>query len=236
MFHVEGWRAGGRSYPPAGKSCNGVKGFPLIKLLHVSWTIRLTSPREPGALLPSSHRITRYLVGFTMGFRIMRLVTLWLVASAEAFRVHGTSATHGTKGVQGGAARGQESTKEVNKKGPGSHDVCSVGDSPAACRELTAKYRGGGEFISTFHLPVHCPLDGLIWSRFEPSYQNCSHITPRNRGKKRLRSSCLCVPRCSSCVPCSNWSMFLFSTWNTQTSDASCRTLKTLGVRHTPKS
>ncbi|CAM9102603.1 unnamed protein product [Laminaria digitata] len=78
-----------------------------------------------------------------MGFRIMRLVTLWLVASAEGSRVHGASAPHGTKGVQGGTARGHESTKEVNKKATGSHDVCSVGDSPAACRELTAKYRGG---------------------------------------------------------------------------------------------
>lgn len=85
-----------------------------------------------------------------MGFRIMRLVTLWLVASAEGFRVHGASAPHGAKGVQGGTARGQESTKEVNKKATGSHDVCSVGDSPAVCRELTAKYRGGGEFVSAF--------------------------------------------------------------------------------------
>lgn len=84
-----------------------------------------------------------------MGFRIMRLVTLWLVASAEGFRVHGASATHGAKGVQGGTARGHESTKEVNKKAAGSHDVCGVGDSPATCRELTAKYRGGGEFIFT---------------------------------------------------------------------------------------
>lgn len=102
----------------------------------------------------------------------MRLVTLWLVASAEGSRVHGPSAPHGTKGVQGGTARGHESTKEVNKKATGSHDVCSVGDSPAACRELTAKYRGGGEFNYAFTYPFTARGVGLTWSRFETSCQN----------------------------------------------------------------
>lgn len=84
-----------------------------------------------------------------MGTGIMRLVTLWLVASSEAFRVHGASAAPGAKGVQGAHKRGRESSKEVNKKGSASPDVCSVGDSPATCRELTAKYRGGaGEVAS----------------------------------------------------------------------------------------
>lgn len=82
----------------------------------------------------------------------MRLVTLWLVASAEAFRVQGASTTHGAKGVQGGgstthAKRGGQSTKEVNKKATGSPEVCSIGDSPATCGELTAKFRGGGERV-----------------------------------------------------------------------------------------
>lgn len=90
-----------------------------------------------------------------MGFSIMRLVTLWLVASTEGFRVHGASAPHGAKGVQGGTARGQESTKEVNKKATDSHNVCSIGDSPAVCRELTAKYRGGGERVC-FSLYLSC--------------------------------------------------------------------------------
>lgn len=68
---------------------------------------------------------------------------MWLVASAEGFRVHGASAVHGAKGVQVPPKRGRESSKEV-KKGAASPDVCSVGDSPATCRALTEKYRGGG--------------------------------------------------------------------------------------------
>lgn len=80
-----------------------------------------------------------------MGIRIMRLVTLWLVASAETFRVHGASAA-----MQGGKGVGREATKGVSKKqqraaAAAAKEVCSVGDSPATCRELTAKYRGGGE-------------------------------------------------------------------------------------------
>lgn len=76
----------------------------------------------------------------------MRLVTLWLVASAESFRVHGASAA-----MQGGKGVGREATKGVSKKqqraaAAAAKEVCSVGDSPATCRELTAKYRGGGEY------------------------------------------------------------------------------------------
>lgn len=76
----------------------------------------------------------------------MRLVTLWLVASAETFRVHGASAaTHGAKGVQGReAAKGM--SKKQQRAATAAKEVCSVGDSPATCRELTAKYRGGGEY------------------------------------------------------------------------------------------
>lgn len=111
------------------------------------------APRPPTQQGPPHDLKPRYLVGFTMGFRIMRLVTLWLVASAEGFRVHGASATPGAKGVQGSTARGHQSTKEVNKKAAGSHGVCSVGDSPTTCQELTAKYRGGGEFIFTQTCP-----------------------------------------------------------------------------------
>lgn len=82
---------------------------------------------------------------YTMGIRIMRLVTLWLVASAETFRVHGASAA-----MPGGKGVGREATKGVSKKqqraaAAAAKEVCSVGDSPATCRELTAKYRGGGE-------------------------------------------------------------------------------------------
>lgn len=68
---------------------------------------------------------------------------MWLVASAEGFRVHGASAAHGAKGVQGAHKRGRESSKEV-KEGAASPEVCSVGDSPATCQALTEKYRGGG--------------------------------------------------------------------------------------------
>lgn len=74
----------------------------------------------------------------------MMLVTLWLVSSAEAFRVHGASTAQGAKGVQG-SKRGRESTAKGVDKAGGAQEVCGVGDSPAACRELTAKYRGGGE-------------------------------------------------------------------------------------------
>lgn len=84
-----------------------------------------------------------------MGIRIMRLVTLWLVASAETFRVHGASAAmQGGKGVQGR----EPTNKGVSKKqqraaAAAAKEVCSVGDSQATCREITAKYRGGGEYL-----------------------------------------------------------------------------------------
>lgn len=80
----------------------------------------------------------------------MRLVTLWLVASAETFRVHGaTAATPGAKGVQGREQPANKnkglSKKQQRAAAAAAKEVCSVGDSPATCRELTAKYRGGGE-------------------------------------------------------------------------------------------
>ncbi|CAM9546917.1 unnamed protein product [Scytosiphon promiscuus] len=82
-----------------------------------------------------------------MGISIMRLATLWLVASAETFRVHGASAAaQGAKGVQG---RDSAKSKGLSKKqqraaaAAAAKEVCSVNDSPATCRELTAKYRGG---------------------------------------------------------------------------------------------
>lgn len=77
----------------------------------------------------------------------MRLITLWLVVSAETFGAHGASAAmQGAKGVQG-----REATKGLTKKqqraaAAAAKEVCSVGDSPATCRELTEKYRGGGEY------------------------------------------------------------------------------------------
>lgn len=74
----------------------------------------------------------------------MRLVTLWLVASAEAFRVHGAAAHAAAKGVQGGHKRAREQSTEISKGT--AKDVCNVGDSPATCRDLTAKYRGGGRW------------------------------------------------------------------------------------------
>lgn len=88
----------------------------------------------------------------------MRLVTLWLVASTEAFRVHGVSAAtaapwHGAKGVQGKGKRGRETattataSNEISGAGGTAGDVCKAGDSTATCQELTAKYRGGGEFV-----------------------------------------------------------------------------------------
>lgn len=84
-----------------------------------------------------------------MGIRIMKLVALWLVASAETLHVHGASAT-GPKGKAQGV-QGRESVKGLSKKqqraaAAAAKEVCSVGDSPATCRELTAKYRGGGEW------------------------------------------------------------------------------------------
>lgn len=100
----------------------------------------------PGRQTHKPNKQIKRLHGATMGIRIMRLVTLWLVASAETFHVHGASAAMpGAKGVQG-----REATKGVSKKqqraaAAAAKEVCSVGDSPATCRELTAKYRGGGE-------------------------------------------------------------------------------------------
>lgn len=84
-----------------------------------------------------------------MGIRIMKLVALWLVASAETFHVHGASAAAGPKGKAQGV-QGRESSKGLSKKqqraaAAAAKEVCSVSDSPATCRELTAKYRGGGE-------------------------------------------------------------------------------------------
>ncbi len=78
----------------------------------------------------------------------MRLVTLWLVASAETFRVHGAAAaaTPGAKGVQGREPAKGLSKKQQRAAAAAAKEVCSVGDSPATCRELTAKYRGGGEW------------------------------------------------------------------------------------------
>lgn len=97
-----------------------------------------------------------------MEIRVMRLVTVWLVASAEVSRVHGASAPHGATGVQRTAAnkRGRESGREVNIKKAATvggtdpmGDVCSAGDSAATCQELTEKYRGGGEFVQPTYLP-----------------------------------------------------------------------------------
>lgn len=83
----------------------------------------------------------------------MRLATLWLVVSAETFRVHGASAAaQGAKGVQG---RNSPKSKVLSKKeqraaAAAAKEVCSVNDSAATCRELTAKYRGGGEYLPLF--------------------------------------------------------------------------------------
>lgn len=91
----------------------------------------------------------------TMGIRIMRLVTLWLVTSAEAFRVHG-AATHAAKDVQGGGGSGaaaavhrrgrkESGSKQVKETSAGAaKNVCGAGESPETCRALTEKYRGGG--------------------------------------------------------------------------------------------
>lgn len=112
-------------------------------------------PHGSMRLTTTRHRCTRCIA--TMGIRIMRLVTLWLVASAETFRVHGASAA-----MQGGKGVGREATtKGVSKKqqraaAAAAKEVCNVGDSPATCRELTAKYRGGGEYCcrtTDFNLP-----------------------------------------------------------------------------------
>lgn len=84
----------------------------------------------------------------------MRLVTLWLVASAEAFRVHGAAA-HAVKGVQGGGGgaaaagdrrgRKESVSKQVEETSAGvAKNVCEARDSPETCRALTEKYRGGG--------------------------------------------------------------------------------------------
>jgi len=82
----------------------------------------------------------------------MRLVTLWLVASAETFRVHGASAAAtpgGAKGVQGREPANKGlSKKQQRAAAAAAKEVCSVDDSPATCRELTAKYRGGGERVA----------------------------------------------------------------------------------------
>ena len=136
------------------------------------------APRPPAQKGALPHELKpNYQVGFTMGFRIMRLVTLWLVASSEAFRVHGASATHGAKGVQGGG--GHESTKTVNNKATGSHNVCNVGDSPATCRELTAKYRGGGESVSTFS----CPCNVHVVASFGGALSHRARIVHTHRNQ-----------------------------------------------------
>eukprot|EP00903_Cladosiphon_okamuranus_P006948 g6762.t1 len=79
-----------------------------------------------------------------MGIRIMRLVTLWLIASSDTFGVHGASAAmQGRKGVGRDATTKGVSKKQQQAAAAAVKEVCSVGDSPATCRELTAKYRGG---------------------------------------------------------------------------------------------
>lgn len=78
-----------------------------------------------------------------MGIRVMRLVTLWLVVSTQSFRAHGF-AINSAKGVQGGHKRGRDSTEVAQGD---VKDVCRVGDSPATCQDLSAKYRGGGAYI-----------------------------------------------------------------------------------------
>ncbi|CAM9507855.1 unnamed protein product [Ectocarpus sp. 6 AP-2014] len=84
-----------------------------------------------------------------MGISIMKLVTLWLVASAETLRVHGASAAaQGAKGVQGRESGKKVSKQQQRAQAAAAKDVCSVGDSPATCRELTAKYRGGAAATS----------------------------------------------------------------------------------------
>lgn len=84
----------------------------------------------------------------TMGISIMKLVTLWLVASAESLRVHGASAAaQGARGVQGRESGKKVSKQQQRAQAAAAKDVCSVGDSPATCRELAAEYRGGGELV-----------------------------------------------------------------------------------------
>lgn len=97
-----------------------------------------------------SREDTEQLLCATMGIRIMKLVTLWLAASAESFRVHGASAAGSQGKAQGVQGRESATSRGLSKKqqraaAAAAKEVCSVDDSPAKCRELTAKYRGGGK-------------------------------------------------------------------------------------------
>lgn len=126
----------------------------------------------------------------TMGIRLMRLATLWLVASAEAFRVHGAAA-YTAKGVQGGGSssgataaghkRGRPSKqiKETSGGGAG-NGVCEAGDSPETCRALAQKYRGGGEICYSCCQPycscedVRMPHEVLLkMSANSQQYHSC---------------------------------------------------------------
>lgn len=75
-----------------------------------------------------------------MGINAMRLITLWLVASAEALRVHSfvLESAHGFQtGYKKGRGPGAVSQAKVE-------NVCRVRDPSGVCQDLSTKFRGGG--------------------------------------------------------------------------------------------
>ena len=105
-----------------------------------------------------------------MGNRIIGLVILWLVASGEGFRINLPGTRHDAKGEQGGK-RGR-----LEVKSTAAPDVCKVEDSPATCRELGGKYRGGGKKS----------MDRLAVGR-GPFYRRC-HRSTVTTGSRQCRS------------------------------------------------
>lgn len=75
-----------------------------------------------------------------MGINVMRLITLWLVASAEALRVH-SFVLESAHGFQGGYKKGRapRAVSQANVE-----NVCRVRDPSGVCQDLTTKFRGGG--------------------------------------------------------------------------------------------
>ncbi|CAM9360772.1 unnamed protein product [Choristocarpus tenellus] len=75
-----------------------------------------------------------------MGSFLRAFLVLWLVASAEAFRVHGASSNvQGAKGVQGGKMERGGGMSTVTETG-----TCKEGDLPFTCQAVTSTVRGGG--------------------------------------------------------------------------------------------